>query len=224
MTTEELKNLIASKIAGQGSAVDAGSALPKILNGLVDAVVSATANGYKLLGCYHSYEMPDVPEDGQYFIFVYDGESESPNYSFYLSNNGEWEEVSDGTFKFYVYHSAQLISENADESDGYITPRGLVDYVASSDVLVLPTDAYTNVYGSYPTKAALAQQFGISESDVDGLLLGKYRIIKDNIDYSIWTYQGSVNKVAVFTTWVQDERKFIAIGSNNGTYYVSENV
>ena len=36
MTTEELKNLIASKIAGQGSAVDAGSALPEILGGVVD--------------------------------------------------------------------------------------------------------------------------------------------------------------------------------------------
>lgn len=36
MTTDELKELIASKIAGQGSAVDAGSALPEILGGVVD--------------------------------------------------------------------------------------------------------------------------------------------------------------------------------------------
>lgn len=36
MTTDELKDLIASKIAGQGSAVDAGSALPEILGGVVD--------------------------------------------------------------------------------------------------------------------------------------------------------------------------------------------
>lgn len=35
MTTQEIKDLIASKIAGQGSAVDAGSALPEILNGIV---------------------------------------------------------------------------------------------------------------------------------------------------------------------------------------------
>lgn len=37
MNKEQIKDLIASKIAGQGSAVDAGSALPDILNGIVDA-------------------------------------------------------------------------------------------------------------------------------------------------------------------------------------------
>lgn len=36
-TKDELKDLIASKIAGQGSAVDAGSALPEILSAIVDA-------------------------------------------------------------------------------------------------------------------------------------------------------------------------------------------
>ena len=40
MTTQEIKDLIASKIAGQGSAVDAGSALPEILNGIVDAIAA----------------------------------------------------------------------------------------------------------------------------------------------------------------------------------------
>lgn len=38
MTKQEIKNLVAQKIAGQGSAVDAGSALPEILNGIVDAM------------------------------------------------------------------------------------------------------------------------------------------------------------------------------------------
>ncbi len=38
MTTQEIKDLIMSKIAGQGSAVDAGSALPQILNAIVDAI------------------------------------------------------------------------------------------------------------------------------------------------------------------------------------------
>lgn len=36
MTKEEIKALIDAKIAGQGSAVDAGSALPAILNGILD--------------------------------------------------------------------------------------------------------------------------------------------------------------------------------------------
>lgn len=36
MTKEEIKALIDAKIAGQGSAVDAGSALPTILNGILE--------------------------------------------------------------------------------------------------------------------------------------------------------------------------------------------
>lgn len=38
MTKDELKSLIAAKIAGQGTAVDAASALPAILNGIIDAI------------------------------------------------------------------------------------------------------------------------------------------------------------------------------------------
>ena len=38
LSNEEIKNLIASKIAGQGSAVDVGGALPTILNAIVDMV------------------------------------------------------------------------------------------------------------------------------------------------------------------------------------------
>lgn len=38
MNKEQIKDLIASKIAGQGSAVDAGSALPDILNAIIDSI------------------------------------------------------------------------------------------------------------------------------------------------------------------------------------------
>jgi len=38
MTKDELKALIAAKIQGQGTAVDAASALPAILNGIIDAI------------------------------------------------------------------------------------------------------------------------------------------------------------------------------------------
>lgn len=38
MTTEEIKQLIAEKIAGQGSAVDAASILPTVLNGILAAI------------------------------------------------------------------------------------------------------------------------------------------------------------------------------------------
>lgn len=38
MTKEEIKQLIANKIAGQGSAIDAASVLPDILNGILDSI------------------------------------------------------------------------------------------------------------------------------------------------------------------------------------------
>lgn len=42
MTTQEIKDLVAAKIAGQGSMVDAGGALPTILNAIVDAIDAIT--------------------------------------------------------------------------------------------------------------------------------------------------------------------------------------
>lgn len=42
MTPEEIKALIKAKIAGQGSAVDVGSALPAILEGIVDLASSGS--------------------------------------------------------------------------------------------------------------------------------------------------------------------------------------
>ena len=38
MTLEQIKNLIQQKIAGQGSAIDAASVMPEILNGICDIV------------------------------------------------------------------------------------------------------------------------------------------------------------------------------------------
>lgn len=38
MTKEEIKQLIADKIAGKGSAIDAASVLPDILNGILDSI------------------------------------------------------------------------------------------------------------------------------------------------------------------------------------------
>ena len=43
MTKEEIKALIDTKIAGQGSAVDAGSALPAILNGILELAATPPA-------------------------------------------------------------------------------------------------------------------------------------------------------------------------------------
>lgn len=38
MTKDEIKALVAAKIAGQGSAIDAASVLPAILNGIIDSI------------------------------------------------------------------------------------------------------------------------------------------------------------------------------------------
>lgn len=43
MTPEELKALVAAKIAGQGTNVDAGGGLPEILNGIIDLIGSIPA-------------------------------------------------------------------------------------------------------------------------------------------------------------------------------------
>lgn len=45
MNKEQIKDLIASKIAGQGSAVDAGSALPEILNAIIDSIPEGGGSG-----------------------------------------------------------------------------------------------------------------------------------------------------------------------------------
>ena len=45
MTKDEIKALIAAKIAGQGTNVDAGSVLPTILNGIIDLIPSGNGGG-----------------------------------------------------------------------------------------------------------------------------------------------------------------------------------
>lgn len=44
MTKEEIKALVAAKIAGQGTMVDAGSALPTIIDAIVDLIPEAADN------------------------------------------------------------------------------------------------------------------------------------------------------------------------------------
>lgn len=41
MTTQEIRDLVAKKISGQGTMVDVGGGLPAILNGILDIVVGA---------------------------------------------------------------------------------------------------------------------------------------------------------------------------------------
>lgn len=64
MTKDEIKALVAAKIAGQGSAIDAASVLPAILNGIIDAIPTVEAIGEKItsLGTITSEKMSKLRE------------------------------------------------------------------------------------------------------------------------------------------------------------------
>ena len=54
MTKEEIKALVNAKIAGQGSAVDVGSALPAILNGILE--LAASGGERTVIECTETFE------------------------------------------------------------------------------------------------------------------------------------------------------------------------
>ena len=60
MTKEEIKALIDAKIAGQGSAVDAGSALPAILNGILE--LAATPPAKKVIEIMNTFSQVSIEE------------------------------------------------------------------------------------------------------------------------------------------------------------------
>lgn len=81
MTTQEIKDLIMSKIAGQGSAVDAGSALPEILNGIVDALENAPTMPDGFIVDVDDLHDGDIVSDDRYAIII-----NAP----FLKYAGEW--------------------------------------------------------------------------------------------------------------------------------------
>lgn len=60
MTKEEIKALIDAKIAGQGSAVDTGSALPAILNGILE--LAATPPARKVIEITEDFQDLSIEE------------------------------------------------------------------------------------------------------------------------------------------------------------------
>lgn len=69
MTTEEIKDLIASKIAGQGNQVDSGGALPTILNEIVDMASQGGATPIEIPCTFnHEKERVDPTEEGEAII------------------------------------------------------------------------------------------------------------------------------------------------------------
>lgn len=68
MTKEEIKALVAGKIAGQGTMVDAGGALPTILNEIIDLIPEGGGGGVEPLiveGTIDSESFEFFPDAGQ---------------------------------------------------------------------------------------------------------------------------------------------------------------
>lgn len=67
MTIDEIRALIGAKIAGQGSAVDAGGALPAILDGILDIIAAIPTPAAPLIikGTFDDDQAAFVPDAGQ---------------------------------------------------------------------------------------------------------------------------------------------------------------
>lgn len=67
MTKEEIKALVAAKIAGQGSAIDAASVLPDILNGIIDIIPERRRIDQIYINLRQSFEKKTAAEAAEIF-------------------------------------------------------------------------------------------------------------------------------------------------------------
>ena len=194
MNTNEIKQLIASKIAGQGSAVDAGSALPQILNGITDKVGEILDGATYLYGAdgaqfgtlkvngEYTSSLPDAEEIGRkVFCLGMEAANGEPValilcYTFFdnLTNKWKWNNLT----LLYCYWDVETIEDNAEETDGYITPKGLVDYAAKASdfrVLRIKSNDIVDLEGNY-TETEIEQLLGVS--DISDVMRGDYNRIE----------------------------------------------
>lgn len=142
MTKEELKALIDAKIAGQGSAVDTGGALPAILSGILDLIPGA-------------YSLPIASDSVLGGIKV--GENLSITEEGVLSASGGGAEIPISVLEYndddsqYVYKSGKTFAEAQEiltqfgllyikainEADGAIY-YGLANCSTGDDVIKIP--------------------------------------------------------------------------------------
>ena len=78
MSKEEIKALVAAKIAGQGSAIDAASVLPMILDAIVDAIPEPFS-----LPDLTNYAEKEIPDElygaiGEKGGFIFNGQTYHP--------------------------------------------------------------------------------------------------------------------------------------------------
>lgn len=64
MTKNEIKALVAAKIAGQGTMVDAGGALPTILSEIIELIPSGTLTPLIVTGGFDDMNL-FIPDEGQ---------------------------------------------------------------------------------------------------------------------------------------------------------------
>ena len=128
MTTQEIKDLIASKIAGQGSAVDAGSALPEILNGIVDAIAAIPEVQTVYLQTKRSFDQ-----------LVAQGKMSVTSMASYMGvTSDKLRDLLDGKIPLFVSGSGyyNVISENTSNNDKrYIGFVGLIGLGAANPVV-----------------------------------------------------------------------------------------
>ena len=99
MTTQEIKDLIASKIAGQGSMVDIGGALPNILDEIIDAVgktaplriAIASSGGVPAPTASQKAQIKAAMDSGQNVELIYEDEYVSPIVRYSVDSNGVYE-------------------------------------------------------------------------------------------------------------------------------------
>lgn len=154
----EIKDAIQKKIAGQGSQVDIGNGLPSVLNGMADLIQKSQellSGGYLFSG-FRTIESPDdlpeVAEDEKLFCIALldEGEENSLLWKIYVAIEGVWEDTG---LEFFAYRSGGEIKVNPNATDGYVTPKGLVEYapqffdISSLEEISFGDPAIPNVLG-----------------------------------------------------------------------------
>lgn len=137
-TINEIKNLIKTKIEGQGSQVDIGNGLPSVLNGVADLIQQTQAlmaEGYLFMGYFsgdnilESEDIPEPREKGKFYALCCET-SDTGYYNFIIAvwdnDNRKWS--NSGMLDFYMYNTKAAIIENSSMDDGFVSPMGLAEY------------------------------------------------------------------------------------------------
>lgn len=147
MTKEELKELVATKIAGQGNQVDTGSTLPAILNGIIDKLFE----GVDLSAYAKKVEIDDIEDFDESTAYQtgdivrYDGKL----YKFTANKDaGEWDATKvEQTNVFTILY--EMIDELRE-----VTPTVTISALQSADL----TAEQAAAAGFTPAVIAMLQQ------------------------------------------------------------------